>query len=135
MPDASPPRRGAQPRLPHPPGRAHRQLPPHPGAGEQELRTIQVYTDAVRLLAACCREHDQPLLADELTRDHIRDFIADQLAHCSRRPPTSATGRCTASSGGRSKKKSAKSPMTGMRPSHLPEQPVSTVRAEHLVRL
>jgi hypothetical protein len=62
MPDASPLRRGAQPRLP----RTHldalnasfrRTL-------EQENkspRTIQVYTDAVRLLAAYCRDHDQPL--------------------------------------------------------------------------
>jgi len=47
-------------------------------------------TDAVRLLAAYCREHDQPVLADELTRNHVRAFIADQLARCK---PTTAHQR------------------------------------------
>jgi hypothetical protein len=53
-------------------------------------RTIQAFTDAVRFLADYCRTHYQPLLADELTRDHVRAFIADQLARCK---PTTAHQR------------------------------------------
>jgi site-specific recombinase XerD len=49
-------------------------------AGNKSPRTIEAYTDAVRLLATYCHAHGQPLLAGELQREHIQAFIADQLA-------------------------------------------------------
>jgi hypothetical protein len=49
-------------------------------AENKSPRTIEAYTDAVRLLATFCQSHGQPLLAGELRREHIQAFIADQLA-------------------------------------------------------
>jgi hypothetical protein len=70
-------------------------------AENKSPRTMQAYTDAVRLLAAYCESHGQPLLAGELQREHIQAFIADQLA---RWKPATAHNRyraCTPSSSGR----------------------------------
>ena len=76
----------------HPTGIRRRQLPrSHPlvlnrsfrrtlEAENKSPRTIEAYTDAVRLLATYCQAHAQPLLARELQREHIQAFIADQLA-------------------------------------------------------
>ena len=47
---------------------------------EQETRTVEAYTDAVRFLALYCEAHGKPLLARRVQREHIQDFIADQLA-------------------------------------------------------
>ena len=49
-------------------------------AENKSPRTIEAYTDAVRLLATYCQAHDHPVLAGELRREHIQDFIADELA-------------------------------------------------------
>jgi Phage integrase, N-terminal SAM-like domain len=49
-------------------------------AENKSPRTIEAYTDAVRLLATYCQTHGQPLLASELEREHLQSFIADQLA-------------------------------------------------------
>ena len=49
-------------------------------AENKSPRTIEAYTDAVRLLATYCQAHGHPILAGELRREHIQDFIADQLA-------------------------------------------------------
>ncbi len=49
-------------------------------AENKSPRTIEAYTDAVRLLATYCQAHGHPLLASELEREHIQAFIADQLA-------------------------------------------------------
>jgi site-specific recombinase XerD len=51
-----------------------------PEAENKSLRTIEAYTDAVRLLATYCQAHGHPLLASELERKYIQAFIADQLA-------------------------------------------------------
>jgi site-specific recombinase XerD len=105
-------------------------------AENKSPRTIEAYTDAVRLLATFCQAHGQPLLAGELRREHIQEFIADQLARW--KPATAhnryrglhaffkwavAEGDLTAS------------PMDGMKPSQLSEQPVEVIRLEHLARL
>ena len=105
-------------------------------AENKSPRTVEAYTDAVRLLATHCEAHGHPILAGELRRGHIQDFIADQLA---RWKPTTAHNRyrglhaffkwAVAEGDLRS------SPMDGMRPPQLPEQPVGVVRAEHLTRL
>jgi Phage integrase, N-terminal SAM-like domain len=62
-------------------------------AENKSPRTIEAYTDAVRLLAIYCQAHTRPLLAGKLQREHIQEFIADQLTRWSRRPPTTATAR------------------------------------------
>jgi integrase/recombinase XerC len=105
-------------------------------AENKSPRTIEAYTDAVRLLATYCQAHGHPILAGKLRREHIQDFIADQLA---RWKPATAHNRYRglhaffkwAVAEGDLKA----SPMNGMRPPQLPEQPVDVVRAEHLTRL
>jgi site-specific recombinase XerD len=49
-------------------------------AENKSPRTIEAYTDAVRLLATYCQAHGHPILAGELQREHVQLFIADQLA-------------------------------------------------------
>ena len=50
-------------------------------AENKSPRTIEAYTDAVRLLATYLQAQGQPLRAGEaLQREHIQAFIADQLA-------------------------------------------------------
>jgi hypothetical protein len=48
-------------------------------AENKSLRTIEAYTDAVRLLATYCQAHGHPALASVLERQHVQAFIADQL--------------------------------------------------------
>src|SRR5215216_2900703 len=105
-------------------------------AENKSPRTIEAYTDAVRLLATHCQAHGHPILADELLREHIQAFIADQLG---RWKPATAHNRY----GGlhaffkwaMAEGDLDASPMDGMKPPQLPEQPVQVVRAEHLTRL
>jgi Phage integrase, N-terminal SAM-like domain len=71
-------------------------------AENKSPRTIEAYTDTVRLLATHCQAHGRPLLAGELRRQHLQDFIADQLAPC--KPATAhttTTAACAPSSSGR----------------------------------
>src|SRR5918993_1883593 len=105
-------------------------------AENKSPRTIEAYTDAVRLLATYCQAHGHPLLASELEREHIQAFIAHQLA---RWKPATAHNRYrglhaffkwTVTEGDLET-----SPMEGMRPPQLPEQPVEVVGPEHLARL
>ena len=49
-------------------------------AENKSPRTIEAYTDAVRLLATYLQAHGHTILAVELRREHIQHFIADQLA-------------------------------------------------------
>src|SRR4029453_18507731 len=70
-------------------------------AENKSPRTVEAYTDAVRFLALYCEAHGKPLLARQLRREHLQDFIADQLARWKPRPPTTATGVSTPSSSGR----------------------------------
>jgi hypothetical protein len=51
-------------------------------AGENRSpRTIETYTDAVRLLAVCYETTGLPVLARNLGREHIQEYIVGQLAH------------------------------------------------------
>jgi integrase/recombinase XerC len=105
-------------------------------AENKSPRTIEAYTDAVRLLATYCQTHGHPILAGELRREHIQEFIADQLA---RWKPTTAHNRYRGLHAffkwAVAEGDLAARPMDGMRPPQLPEQPVVVVRAEHLTRL
>jgi integrase/recombinase XerC len=49
-------------------------------AENKSPRTVEADTDAVRFLARYCEAHGKPLPARQLRREHIQDFIADQLA-------------------------------------------------------
>ena len=105
-------------------------------AENKSPRTIEAYTDAVRLLATYCQAHGHPLLAGELQREHIQDFIADQLG---RWKPATAHNRYRGLHAffkwAVAEGDLETNPMEGMRPPQLPEQPVEVVGPEHLARL
>jgi site-specific recombinase XerC len=105
-------------------------------AENKSPRTIEAYTDAVRFLALYCEAHGKPLLARQLRREHLQEFIADQLA---RWKPATAHNRYRGLHAffkwAVAEGDLQASPMDGMRPPQLPEQPVDVVRAEHLTRL
>jgi len=105
-------------------------------AENKSPRTIEAYTDAVRLLATYCQAHGTPLLAGELRREHIQEFIADQLA---RWKPATAHNRYRSLHAffkwAVAEGDLEASPMDGMKPPQLPEQPVEVIRPEHLARL
>src|SRR4030095_10694853 len=70
-------------------------------AENKSTRTVEAYTDAVRLLAAHCQAYGHPVLAGELGREHIQDFLADQLARWKPATAHNRSGACTPSSSGR----------------------------------
>jgi len=98
---------------------------------DKSPRTVEAYTDAVRLLAAYCQATGRPLLARELTRDRIRAFIVDQLA---RWKPATAHQRYRSLHAffnwARDEGELPASPMGGMKPPQLRERPVGAVRAK-----
>jgi site-specific recombinase XerD len=53
-------------------------------------RTVEAYTNAVRLPAEFCKANGHPLTVKALKREHIELFIADQLA---RWKPATANNR------------------------------------------
>ena len=105
-------------------------------AENKSPRTIEAYADAVRLLATYCQAHGNPVLVWDLKRGHVQAFIADQLA---RWKPATAHNRYRGLHAffkwAVAEGDLEASPMEGMRPPQLPEQPVEVVRPEHLVRL
>src|SRR5918993_5529906 len=105
-------------------------------AENKSPRTIEAYTDAVRLLATYCQAHGQPIVVGELQREHIQAFVADQLA---RGKPATAHNRYRGLHAffkwAVAEGDLEASPMDGMKPPQLSEQPVEVVRPEHLVRL
>jgi len=105
-------------------------------AENKSLRTIEAYTDAVRLLASYCQAHGHPLLARELEREHIQAFIADQLA---RWKPATAHNRYRGLHAffkwAVAEGDLETNPMERMKPPQLPEQPIEVVGPEHLARL
>jgi integrase/recombinase XerC len=105
-------------------------------AENKSPRTTEAYTDAVRLLAAYCQAYGHPVFAGELRREHVQAFIADQLA---RWKPATAHNRYRGLHAffkwAVAEGDLQSSPMDGMRPPRLTEQPVDVVRAEQLTRL
>jgi integrase/recombinase XerC len=105
-------------------------------AENKSPRTIEAYTDAVRLLASYCQAHGHPLVASDLEREHLQVFIADQLA---RWKPATAHNRYRSLHAffkwAVAEGDLAASPREGMRPPQLPEQPVEVVGPDHLARL
>jgi site-specific recombinase XerD len=105
-------------------------------AENKSPRTIEAYTDAVRLLASYSQAHGHPLLAGEVRRQHIQAFIADQLA---RWKPATAHNRYRGLHAffkwAVTEGDLETNPMEGTRPPQLPEQPIEVIGSEHLARL
>ena len=99
-------------------------------------RTVEVYTDAVRLLAEFCTANGHTLTVSALTREHIELFIADQLA---RWKPATANNRYRGLQSffgwAVAEGELEASPMAGMRPPQIPETPVPVLTEEQLRRL
>jgi hypothetical protein len=91
-------------------------------AENKSSRTVEAYTDAVRFLALFCEAHGKPLLAGELRREHIQDFIADQLVRWKPATAHKPLPRPARLQVGRGRGDLQSSPMDGMRPPQLPEQ-------------
>ena len=98
-------------------------------AENKRPRTIEAYTDAVRLLATYLQARGKPPLAGELRREHIQAFLADQLA---RWKPATAHNRYRGLHAffkwAVAEGDLATNPMDGMKPPQLPEQPIDVVR-------
>jgi integrase len=99
-------------------------------------RTVEAYTDAVRLLADFCAATGHPLTVTALKREHVELFITDQLA---RWKPATANNRYRGLqsffSWAVAEGELEVSPMAGMRPPQIPETPVPVVTEEELRQL
>jgi integrase len=99
-------------------------------------RTVEAYTDAVRLLAEFCAATGHPLTVTALKREHVELFITDQLA---RWKPATANNRYRGLqsffSWAVAEGELEVSPMAGMRPPQIPETPVPVVTEEELRQL
>jgi site-specific recombinase XerD len=105
-------------------------------AENKSERTVEAYTDAVRLLARFCDANGLPTTASAIERPHLERFITDQLG---RWKPATANNRYRglhsffawlAAEGDIDA-----SPMAGMRPPLVPETPVPVLTEEQLRRL
>jgi site-specific recombinase XerD len=99
-------------------------------------RTVQGYMDAVRLLGEFLATQGMPGDVADLTREHIEEFIADIL---SRAKPATASNRYRALQQffkwAVDEGEISASPMTKMKPPHIPEEPPPVVSDGDLVRL
>jgi integrase len=99
-------------------------------------RTVEAYTEAVRLLADFCAATGHPLTVTALKREHVELFITDQLA---RWKPATANNRYRGLqsffSWAVAEGELEVSPMAGMRPPQIPETPVPVVTEEELRQL
>jgi integrase len=99
-------------------------------------RTVEAYTDAVRLLADFCAATGHPLTVTALKREHVELFITEQLA---RWKPATANNRYRGLqsffSWAVAEGELEVSPMAGMRPPQIPETPVPVVTEEELRQL
>jgi site-specific recombinase XerD len=105
-------------------------------AENKSERTVAAYTDAVRLLAEFLAQRGDSLTVTAITRDHIAAFIGDQL---DRLKPATAHNRYR---GLRAFFKWAVnegelrvSPMVGMNPPQIPEEPPPVLGDDQLRRL
>jgi site-specific recombinase XerD len=105
----------------------------HLAAENKAPRTITAYSDAVRLLQAFLAERGMPVVAANVTREHVEAFLADQVA---RLRPTSARARFRslqqfwkwAAAEGEVRE----SPMARMKPPAIPEVPVPILSEDEL---
>jgi integrase/recombinase XerC len=100
-------------------------------------RTVEAYTDAVRFFADFLEASGHPLTVTAITRDHIRGFIADQRK---RWKPATAHNRYRGlhSFFTWAVDELDELPshlMNGMKPPHIPEEPVPVLIDDQLRRL
>jgi integrase len=105
-------------------------------AENKSERTVQAYTDAVRLLAGFCHANGLPTAATALGRAHLERFIGDQLA---RWKPATANARYRGLHAffawAVAEGELDTSPMAGMRPPRVPDTPVPVLTDDQLRRL
>lgn len=100
------------------------------------LRTVEVYGDAVKLLADYLERTGMPLSVAAMRREHIEAFIADLLT---RNKPATASNRYRAlqvffrwlAEEG----EIAESPVRNMKPPIIPETPVPVLSEDEIKRL
>jgi site-specific recombinase XerC len=105
-------------------------------AEDKSERTVKSYTEAVTLFADFLAERGHPLTVNAITRDDVRAFIADQLE---RWKPLTALNRYRglqaffkwALAGG----ELGASPMAGMNPPQIPDEPPPVLTDDELRRL
>jgi site-specific recombinase XerC len=105
-------------------------------AEDKSERTVKSYTEAVGLLADFLAKRDHPLTVNAVKRADVRDFVADQLE---RWKPATALNRyrslqaffkwCVAEG------ELETSPMVGMKPPQLPDEPPPVLTDDQLRRL
>jgi integrase/recombinase XerC len=105
-------------------------------AEDKGERTVKSYTEAVGLLADFLAARGHPITVNAVKRSDIRDFIADQLE---RWKPATALNRyrslqaffkwCVAEG------ELEQSPMVGMKPPQLPDEPPPVLTDDQLRRL
>ena len=105
-------------------------------AEDKSERTVKSYTEAVGLLADFLAGRGHPLTVNGVKRADVRDFIADQL---DRWKPATALNRyrslqaffkwCVAEG------ELKRSPMVGMKPPQLPDQPPPVLTDDQLRRV
>jgi site-specific recombinase XerD len=105
-------------------------------AANKSPRTVQTYTEGVRLLGEFLAARGMPQQIAHLTREHIEEFIADLLTHFK---ATTANNRYRAMQAyfkwALEEGEVARSPMEHMSPPHIPEAPPDVLSDEELRRL
>jgi site-specific recombinase XerD len=105
-------------------------------AEDKSERTVKSYTEAVRLFGDFLAERGHPLAVEAITRDDVRAFIADQLE---RWRPLTALNRYRGLQAffkwAVAEDELDASPMAGMNPPQIPDEPPSVLTDEELRRL
>jgi site-specific recombinase XerD len=105
-------------------------------AEDKSERTVKSYTEAVRLFADFLAERGHPLAVDGITRDDVRAFVADQLE---RWKPLTALNRYRGLQAffkwAVAEGELEASPMAGMNPPQIPDEPPSVLTDDELRRL
>jgi integrase len=105
-------------------------------AENKSERTVEAYTDAVRLLTGFCHANGLPTSVSAIQRAHLERFISDQLARW--KPATANTryrGLHAFFAWALAEGELAASPMAEMRPPRVPETPVPVLTDDQLRRL
>jgi site-specific recombinase XerD len=105
-------------------------------AEDKSERTVKSYTEAVRLFAKFLAERGHPPTVEAITRDDVRAFVTDQLERCKPLPALNryrglqAFFKWAAAEG-----ELDASPMAGMNPPQIPDEPPPVLTDDELRRL
>jgi site-specific recombinase XerD len=105
-------------------------------AEDKSERTVKSYTEAVRLFTDFLAGRDHPLTVEAITRDDVRAFVANQL---DRWRPLTALNRYRGLQAffkwAVAEGELDASPMAGMNPPQIPDEPPPVLTDEELRRL